>query len=380
MFTMKKILFSLFFAFISFPGWGQENFHFTIKGQLPDSCDDGSYMYLALESAENLADISIEKPIWERTYVDSAVINDGRFIFNRTSSKKGELYVLESRNKKNTSWWVVGEPGEINVVFRKMNERVTCSYVNGTPLNDQLTDEILVPYGILAFKIDSVIAERGINASHKYIAPYFDETYTCFSKFVKTHINYPVGECFLILFCPLKEEDKNEIFSHSSEYVRKLYEKKMATMFRVPPFPDSVKVGRNLVDFTLPTLAGNPLTLSEVVKEKKLVILDFWASWCGPCLHEMPELVALYETYKDKDLEIIGISLDGETEPWEEAIKKNKMSWPQIINQKVGEKNLSEVYGVTMIPHAILIDQSGKIISRGLRGKQLSEAVKQLIK
>lgn len=372
---MKTVLFGLFLILGCSFGWTQESCHFTIKGQLPDLSHDGSYVYLIWENIENAVTESAGTQDFKKKCVDSVRIQEGRFLFNREGDRKGELYTVKVQNS-NISSWVVGEPGEIELLFKKMNEKTVYSYINGTSINDRMTNEVLIPSYIFASKVDSVSKGK---ISQKVLPPSALEYYKGYSGFIKTYIHYPVGEYLWIAFPPLRKEDQEAVLSEASEDAKQWYEKKQVALARLREFPDSVKAGQHFVDFALPTLSGNTVTLSEVVKNKKIVLLDFWASWCGPCLHEIPELVVLYDTYKDKKLEIIGISLDVETEPWKGAVERYKMSWPQIINQKVGEKNLSEIYGVTTIPHVILIDQSGKIISRGLRGKQLSEAIKQLI-
>ena len=104
---------------------------------------------------------------------------------------------------------------------------------------------------------------------------------------------------------------------------------------------------------------------TEVLGSEKPFLLDFWASWCGPCLREMPNMKDLHRTYKEKGLTIIGISLDEDTDSWNQAINEYKLNiWPQILDMESNDESISDVYNVQSIPHYILIDKQGKIVAR----------------
>ena len=104
-------------------------------------------------------------------------------------------------------------------------------------------------------------------------------------------------------------------------------------------------------------------------------MLDFWASWCGPCLREVPNVKAIYEKYHDKGFEIFGVSLDETAGPWKAAIKKNDMNWHHVSSLKGWECPVAKQYNVTGIPRMYIIDPEGKIIAQDLRGEELANFV-----
>ncbi len=111
----------------------------------------------------------------------------------------------------------------------------------------------------------------------------------------------------------------------------------------------------------------------------KYVLLDFWASWCGPCRKEHPDLLKAYGLFKDKNFEIISISLDNNKEAWLKAITKDGLTWPNVSDLKGMQNEVAILYGVQSIPANFLISPDGKIISKNLSGKELSEVLKELL-
>ena len=103
----------------------------------------------------------------------------------------------------------------------------------------------------------------------------------------------------------------------------------------------------------------------------QVVYLDFWASWCGPCRRENPNVKRVYETYKDQGFEILGVSLDRTKDRWLKAIADDELPWPHVSDLQGWKNEVAVMYSVSSIPHTILLDAEGKIIARGLRGQQL---------
>jgi len=143
---------------------------------------------------------------------------------------------------------------------------------------------------------------------------------------------------------------------------------------------DKVRVGAIAPDFTLPTPEGNMLSLSQF--RGKVVVVDCWASWCGPCRAESPNMVALYNANKDKNFTILGVSLDKPTEKekWIKAIADDKLVWNQVSDLKFWNSMICDLYVISAIPETILIDKDGKIVARGLRGDELKAKVAELLK
>ena len=112
----------------------------------------------------------------------------------------------------------------------------------------------------------------------------------------------------------------------------------------------------------------------------KYVLLDFWASWCGPCRREMPNVVKLYKECKGKNFEIIGISLDQKPEPWKKAVKELKMTWPQACDFQVWYGPVARKYNLSAVPYTVLINPEGKVEALDLRGEELINTIKNLVK
>lgn len=139
-----------------------------------------------------------------------------------------------------------------------------------------------------------------------------------------------------------------------------------------------VDVGKPAPDFTLPTPDGQTISLSSL--KGKVVVIDFWASWCGPCRAENPNMLKIYEKYKDADFTILGVSIDQDQNAWKEAIAQDKLIWNQVIAQsKEGEKTVADQYGVVAIPHTVIIDKQGVIAGTVLFGDELEAKVTELL-
>ncbi|WP_439184440.1 redoxin domain-containing protein [Carboxylicivirga taeanensis] len=141
---------------------------------------------------------------------------------------------------------------------------------------------------------------------------------------------------------------------------------------------EAVAVGQMAPDFTMNDPEGNPVKLSSF--RGKYLLVDFWASWCGPCRRENPNVVKLYDEFKDKGFDILGVSLDQKKDAWLKAIEDDKLSWNHVSDLKGWGNEAAKLYAVSGIPHTVLLDKEGKIIAKNLRGDELHAKVAELVK
>ncbi|PSL47951.1 peroxiredoxin [Chitinophaga niastensis] len=137
-------------------------------------------------------------------------------------------------------------------------------------------------------------------------------------------------------------------------------------------------IGQPMIDFTQADVNGKPVRLSDY--KGKYVLLDFWASWCGPCRAENPNVLKAYNTFKDKNFTVVGVSLDEKADKWKEAITQDGMPWMQVSDLKGFRNEVAQQYGIQAIPCSFLMDPQGIIIAKELRGTALHTKLAEILK
>lgn len=313
--------------------------------------------------------------------LDTAIIENGTFTFEGVQDSTVNRYIMCKVNGEELVMDFFLENGTINAKLTKSNDSAT-----GTPNNDAyqeirtqingLNEKAKAIYEALS---DSAITEEQREAKIKEYSQLEEEMEQIRAKGIAKNITNPVGiSLFKQSYYGMSTEENEALLQQipakfqNDEVILKIKE--------ITERQKKTAVGQKFIDFEMLTPAGKPVKLSDYVGKGKVVLIDFWASWCGPCRREMPNLVDAYAKYKGKNFEIVGVSLDQSGDAWKESIKNLKITWPQMSDLKYWNSEGAQLYAVNSIPHTVLVDGDGTIIARGLHGDELQKKLSEVIK
>lgn len=219
--------------------------------------------------------------------------------------------------------------------------------------------------------MDSVVATEAYKASAKADSLFFATVEATYHKVVMDNKDSYWGPLMMVsLFSYLTEEQKPWYEALSTEAKESRYGK----MVKEEIAPSS-KVGSKVPGFTAKSQDGKAVTLPELCKGKKYILIDFWASWCSPCRKEIPNLKKLYAQYADKGFQIVSISIDKKEADWTKALKEEQLQWPNFLDTE----GISELYKVKFVPTMYLIDEQGVMVGENLRGEALANKLAELL-
>ena len=315
--------------------------------------------------------------------VDSTTIHNGEFtIKGETTSPVLRFLTLGNKDSKVRTLLMV-EPGKIDVTYD------STFHISGSKINDAYT-EFNTKQTELNTKIRTLSDQYNVAASEGNINETLEEELTsAFNKaadeskamnydFIKSNINNELGQyLFMVSSSMFESEQQKEILALTNDEYKS--NKNIKRVVDRLDAMEAVAVGNDFIDFTMKNPEGEYVSLSDYAAKGNYLFIDFWASWCGPCRNEMPNVVEAYKKYKNKGLEIVGVSLDKDEDKWIQGIKDLNMTWPQMSDLKLWESEVVGLYAIQSIPHTILLDKEGKIIAKDLRGKMLEEKLAELM-
>ena len=316
--------------------------------------------------------------------IDSTIVKNGKFEF--TGDIEGavmRLLVPVHDGHPTTTQFFILENALITAKLGFGND--SCEFVGGpngelykqyAQGSEKLSRLMEAPYNILG---DSTADEAAKKTAQQTVDSLQLEHRQYTKKFIIDHVPSALSDLLFSL-------SFNEFTEAEQEEILKLFGEKQ------PDFPfyktimaermvaEATAVGTQYTDFEMPAPDGKTIKVSNFVAKNKYTLVDFWASWCGPCRAEMPTVVKAYTDYHAKGLEVVGVSLDNDKDAWLKAITQLKMPWPQMSDLKGWECEGAALYNVRSIPANVLIDQQGRIIAKDLRGVDLLNKMDELLK
>ncbi len=374
---MRKV-FTILGAAALLASCGDSN-SYTLKGDV-SGIEDGTKVYI------EKIDITTGMPI----KVDSTEVKGKSFAF-KGKAEDIEQSFISFANQEGRYPFIL-EKGDIAFTFNA--EDITKSGASGTKNNDEFlafskkAEELnrsVIQYQAdnqNAFmeakeKNDRETAEGIINGFMQlaeklddYTDGYMDENPNSYTTLVILAQNATSGAY-----------QKEELVEKYNKLDKTLQETTVGKAFKVTldQMQDAkIKIGDKAPDFSAKTPEGKELSLKESLG--KVTIIDFWASWCGPCRAENPKVVAIYNQYHDKGLNIIGVSLDKDKDKWIEAIAKDKLTWNHVSNLMFWQDPVAQEYEIKAIPATFILDENGVVVAKNLRGKKLEAKIQELLK
>jgi len=367
---MKKLLL-ITIAIFALYSCGSKGPSYTIKGTVNVPEVNGKYAFLTK---------TVNR---EAITLDSVAIANGAFEFKGTVEYP-LMYTIQIEGAPKVDFVV--DNAEISVAIDPEAKKIS-----GTPVNEAY-QKYLDEYNTFNMQMNDLRNEYKAKKEDGSLTSEVEEDLNNKSEeiyeqitelrktFVSANVNNPAGQAiFRQIASGLSVDELKTLLAGADSLSMQRSENLQLISGRIGAL-ENTAVGQKYTDLSYPNPDGVKIALSEYVGKNKYVVVDFWASWCPPCRADMPNVIEVYKKYKNKGLEIVGVSLDKTHDAWVKGIAELGITWPQMSEVKFWDAEAVKLYGVGGIPHMVLIDQDGTIIARGFHGKELEEMLKEYLK
>lgn len=342
---------------------------YTVQGIVSGSVDGDSVFLVEMDG-------------WSMQMLDTAVIKKGKFVFRGSQEEPVWRYVVCLRAGEQIGGTdFILENGKIKLTIDNA-KRIGGKGTSNNELWNRYVEETEAQSvrinSYYARSSDSTYSVAEREAASKMIIQLRDQQKQFNIDFIRKNIKTGVAHILL----------KNYYLSYSMDQLeniqQELTEAKVNTSILqlLEKHIDAMRktqIGHQFSDLSLKNEYGQLVKLSDHIVKNKITMIDFWASWCSPCLAEIPNLVKAYKKYKPNGFEIVGVSLDQNEGAWKQAISNFGMSWPQMSDLKGWKSTAAKAYGVQAIPFTLLVGQDGKIIAKNLHGDELDKKLAELL-
>ena len=313
--------------------------------------------------------------------IDSAILKNSKVQFKGILERPEMIYLNISDTRKAVNVFCENSPITVKVHVDNLDKAV----VRGSSVHDDLMEfkAYLKPVDEKSTELNERYREaatRSDNAAMEEVVSLYDalriEQISMIKKFVDSKPTSYISP-FIIrnyLAYDMEVEELEAILTSLDSSVYDAIE--YANLNERVETLKSVAIGQTAVDFALNDTTGNPIAISTF--RGKILLIDFWASWCRPCRIENPNVVELYNDFNDKDFEIIGVSFDEDRDRWIQAIQDDGLIWPHVSDLKGWQSAAGKMYAINAIPATVLLDREGKIVAKNLRGDALRAKLEEM--